>query len=221
MLTSFFSIINKPKNLFIILLTILVSGILTVLGIDIWVKANAEGKVFTEVSQIQKKRVGLLLGTSKFLKNGQENLYYLYRIRAAVHLYQNGKISYVLISGDNSQKGYNEPQMMKEDLIAKGIPENRIYLDYAGFRTLDSVVRAYKIFGQKEFIVISQKFHNERAIFLAESYDIEVIGFNAKDVRFSSGFKTVFREKLARVKMMLDLIAQVQPKFLGEKIEIK
>lgn len=217
----FFSFITKPKNLLAIFLIGTLIGILIVFGIDYWVKNNAKDKVFNEVSKIPTKKVGLLLGTSKFLKNGHKNLYYHYRILAATELYKNGKLNYILISGDNSQKEYNEPQMMKEDLIAKGIPENKIYLDYAGFRTLDSVIRAHKVFGQKEFIVISQQFHNERAIFLAESYNIKVIGFNAKDVSFSSGFKTIFREKLARVKMILDLIIQVQPKFLGKKIEIQ
>lgn len=221
MSTPFFSFIKKSKNLFFFFLISILIGILTIFGIDYWVENNAKDKVFNQVSQIQKKKVGLLLGTSKFLRNGHKNLYYHYRILAAVELYENKKINYILISGDNSQKEYNEPQMMKEDLIAQGIPESKIYLDYAGFRTLDSVVRANKVFGQKEFIVISQQFHNERAIFLAESYNIQVTGFNAQDVSFSSGFKTVFREKLARVKMILDLIIQVQPKFLGEKIEIK
>lgn len=104
--------------------------------------------------------------------------------------------------------------------MAQGIPESRIFLDYAGFRTLDSVVRAKEIFGQDRFTVISQKFHNERAVYLARHYDIEAIGFNAQDVSVNNGFKTRIREWLARVKVFVDLLTNKQPKFLGEQIEI-
>ena len=111
--------------------------------------------------------------------------------------------------------------MMKEDLVKRGIPENRIFLDYAGFRTLDSVVRCEQVFGEKEVIVISQRFHNERSIFIADSYGIKMQGYNAKDVSKAYGFKTNLREKFARVKVVLDLIFGTEPKFLGKKIKIQ
>jgi SanA protein len=121
-----------------------------------------------------------------------------------------------LVSGDNSQKDYDEPTDFKKDLIAKGIPEDRIFLDYAGFRTLDSIVRAKEVFGQTSITIISQKFHNQRAIYIAKQFGIDAIGFNAKDV-----YNSHFREYLARSKASLDLVFNVQPKFLGEKIVIK
>ena len=104
------------------------------------------------------------------LKNGNNNLYFDYRILAAVELYKAGKIKYILISGDNRKKDYNEPEEMKKALIQKGVPAKFIYLDYAGFRTLDSVVRAKEVFGQNQLTIISQRFHNERAIYLAEKF---------------------------------------------------
>lgn len=176
--------------------------------------------MFDKVSDIPSNKVGLLLGTIKTLPSGRLNLYYKFRIDAAEKLYKAGKIQYILVSGDNSRKDYDEPSAIKDDLIARGIPENKIYLDYAGFRTLDSVVRCKEIFGQNSITVISQKFHNERAVCLAEHFDIEAVAYNAKGVKFRYGKKVVFREYLARTKMILDMILGVEPKFLGEKVVI-
>jgi SanA protein len=112
--------------------------------------------------------VGLVLGTSQYLKNGYLNWYFKYRIEATVELYKKGKIDFILVSGDNSHKNYDEPTAFKNELIKRGIPADQIYLDYAGFRTLDSVVRAKEIFGQTSITIISQKFHNERAIYWSQ-----------------------------------------------------
>ena len=183
--------------------------------------SNAEELTYNSISEIPKNKVGLLLGTSKYLANGNINLYYKYRINATSELYKSGKIDFVLVSGDNSTKSYDEPSTFKNDLITKGIPEEKIFLDYAGFRTLDSVIRAKEIFGLEAFTVISQKFHNERAIYLAKKYGIQVVGFNAKDVEGRSGFKTKLREYFARTKAVLDVITGKSPKFLGDKIKIK
>jgi SanA protein len=137
-----------------------------------------------------------------------------------VELYKKSKIKYVIISGDNSKSTYDEPTDMKNELVKRGIPESVIFLDYAGFRTFDSVIRAQKVFSQTEFTVISQQFHNERAIVIARHYGIKAIGYNAKDVTAYNGFKTKVREKFARVKLFLDFIIGNEPKFLGKKIEI-
>lgn len=185
------------------------------------IEKSTDALVYTDVQKIPHNKVGLLLGTSKLLKSGAPNQYFTYRITAAVELFKSGKIDYIVISGDNSSKEYNEPMDMKNDLMAQGIPEGRIFLDYAGFRTLDSVVRISEIFGQESFTIISQDFHNRRAIFIARQKNLKAIGFNAKDVNAYYGFKTKAREKLARVKVFVDLITQKEPKYLGKKIMIK
>ncbi|MGJ8744781.1 SanA/YdcF family protein [Polaribacter sp.] len=185
------------------------------------VQKNASSKTFFETKNIPKNKVGLLLGTSKFLRNGQINLYYKYRLNAAIKLFKSNKIEFIVISGDNSSKNYDEPTDFKNDLIKAGIPENKIFLDYAGFRTLDSVVRVKEIFGQNSITIISQEFHNERAIYLAEHFDMIAIGFNAKSIPGKYGVKVQLREYLARVKVFVDIILDVQPKFLGEKIKIE
>ena len=162
----------------------------------------------------------MLLGTSRYLKNNQKNLYFFNRIEAAAQLYHSGKIDYIIASGDNSRVGYNEPQDMKEELIKLGVPAERIYLDYAGFRTLDSILRAKIIFGQNSFIVISQRFHNERAIYIARRHGIEAYGFNAEDV-FVSRRKMQVRELLARNKVFWDILFHVKPKYYGEAVAVK
>ncbi|MBR08657.1 MAG: protein SanA [Rickettsiales bacterium] len=178
-------------------------------------------KTYLESEKIPYNKVGLVLGTSKYLQNGNINLYFRYRIDATVALYKQDKIEYVLVSGDNGNKDYDEPTDFKNELIKKGIPEDKIYLDYAGFRTLDSVVRAKEIFGQTQLTIISQRFHNERAIYLAEKFGINAIGFNAQDVNYQYGFKTRTREYFARTKAVFDILFGIDPKFLGKKIEVR
>lgn len=182
---------------------------------------STKDKTFSDISTIKKNRVGLLLGTAKYYKDGGINLYFKYRIDAAVELYNHDKIDFILVSGDNSTQYYNEPITFKKELVKRGIPEEIIFLDYAGFRTLDSVVRAEAIFGQENITVISQQFHNERAIYIAEKNGISAIGYNARDIDGKNGFKVKFREYFARTKAFLDVIFKVEPKFFGERIEIR
>ena len=188
---------------------------------DIAVKATAHGRTYDNVSDIPHNRVGLLLGTNSTTPRGTHNYYYTHRINAAAELFHAGKVDYLLISGDNSSKHYDEPTMMRDSLLLHGVPADRIVLDYAGFRTLDSVVRAKEVFGQSSFTVISQKFHNERALVQARHYGIDAIAYNADDVILGYPWiKVQCRERLARVKLYLDLLTGKQPKFLGEKVNI-
>jgi len=214
----------KIKRLFIksgyVILVLGFILLVTILIADGLIKSFSKDKMYTEVNDVPKNKVGVVLGTSKYLKNGQINHYYQFRIDATAELYHSGKVEFILVSGDNRHHSYNEPQTFKNDLVKKGIPEEKIYLDYAGFRTLDSMVRAKEVFGQESITVISQKFHNERAIYLAEKRGLKAIGFNAKDVNLRSGVKVQMREYFARVKMFSELIFSKQPHFLGEQIEI-
>ena len=194
--------------------------------ITIWIcdrviVSATDNKVFTEISKLPHNKFGLLLGTSKLLGSGKPNQYFSNRIKAAFDLFEAGKIDFIVISGDNSRAGYNEPLDMKNELIGMGIPEEKIFLDYAGFRTYDSVIRMDKIFGQKCFTIISQEFHNRRAIYIARHFGYDAIGYSAADVDVYNGFKTKVREKLARTKVFLNFLLHKQPKFLGEPVEIK
>lgn len=211
----------KLKKTFKIVFVCFLLSLLAVYIADKTIRKNTESKLYSSVTNIPKNKVGLLLGTIKLLSNGRINLYYQFRVDATVKLYKENKIDFIIVSGDNSSEKYDEPTTFKNDLIKAGIPENRIFLDYAGFRTLDSVVRAKEIFGQTSITTISQSFHNERAIYLAKHFNINAIGFNAKSVSGKLALKVQLREYLARVKVFIDIITKKQPKFLGKKIKIE
>ena len=183
---------------------------------------TAEDKMYDDVSAIPFNRVGLLLGTSPKGRTGNPNVFYIRRIEACVALYQAGKIDRILVSGDNSRTTYDEPTCIKEDLIAAGVPDSVIYLDYAGFRTYDSMVRAKEIFGLTSFTIISQPFHNERALYIATRKGLDVVAFNALDVQLRRWqIRMTVREWLARTKAVLDVYTHKQPHFLGELITIE
>lgn len=209
---------KKQLKLILILLTTVFIGCFFLA--DYLIVRNAENKIFDRVETCPKVTVALVLGTSKNNKKGKENKYFTYRIEAVVDLFNAGKVTSIIVSGDNGSKSYDEPTAMKNALIEAGIPEDQIHLDYAGFRTLDSMERALKVFGQKKVIVVSQRFHNERAIYLGEHFGMTVYGFNAKDVSASVGFKTQVRERFARMKVFWDIIFGVESKFLGEPVQI-
>ena len=208
------------KNIFKIFLLLFVAGIIFIAWANYSIKKNTEANVSYQISDVPKMKTALLLGTGKTLSNGQPNAYFYNRIQAAADLYKSGKVKYIIVSGDNSQKNYNEPEDMQMALIEYGVPKDNIFLDFAGFRTLDSVVRAKEIFGQNQLIIVSQKFHNERAVFLAKQNGMQAFGYNAPDVNKYAGLKTNLREYLAKAKAYLDLILGVEPKFGGEKIVI-
>ena len=171
--------------------------------------------------QTPKVYCAILLGTSKYLPGGRKNLYYKYRIEAAKRLYDSGGCEKIIVSGDNRTVQYNEPQRMRKDLIKAGVPGEKIICDYAGFRTLDSIIRFKKVFGRRRGVVISQKFHNERAVYIARAYGVELYGYNAPDVGLRSGFKTRLRELFSRVMCVLDVeLLHTGPRFLGKKIEV-
>ncbi|MFT4221508.1 SanA/YdcF family protein [Dysgonomonas sp.] len=196
-------------------------AIVGVLAFANWkIPHDTESFVFDTVDSVPPQKAALVLGAARYLGDRQ-NLYFTYRIQAAKELYEAGKVKVFIVSGDNSRKDYNEARDMRDALVEVGIPDSIIHCDYAGLRTLDSVVRMKEIFGQDSFIVVSQKFHNERAIFLARHYDLTAYGYNAKDVALSRlSYRTKIREVFARVKVFVDIATGKGPKYLGDPIEI-
>ncbi len=182
---------------------------------------GSRGRLFKDVADLPPTEVGLVFGTTDRV-SGRENLYFRYRIDAAERVWKSGKVKTLIVSGDNRSPYYNEPEKMRQALVERGIPRKRIVCDYAGLRTLDSVVRAKEIFGADSILFISQRFQNERAIYLAEAHGIDAYGFDAQDVGTQAGgLKTKIREVGARVKMWLDVnFLNTRPIHLGEKIEL-
>lgn len=217
---AFKQFITKPAswgNSFLIL-ALLVVGVIW--SVDFVVTHQTTAKTYNDVALIPHRKVGLLLGCSKYATNGL-SMFYRYRLDAAVELFKARKIDYILVSGDNRTLQYNEPKWMHDDLVARGIPSKKIFLDYAGLRTLDSVVRCSRVFGENKITVISQQFHNQRAIFIANHWNMDAVGYNAKNVSGSLGFQVLLREKLARVAMMIDLWTGKEPRYYGDRVVIK
>ncbi len=205
------------KWLFFLLLFCFLSLVLC----NSWINRSTASQLYTESSTIPARKVGLVLGASKNTIRGTDNMYFTYRMQAAYELYKTGKVQYLLLSGDNHTEGYDEPTDMRDALIRLGVPDSCIVLDYAGFRTLDSVVRCKEVFGEDSITIISQAFHNQRALFIANKSGVHAIAFNAQEVNKNYSLKTRIREYFARVKCVLDIyILHTDPKFLGEKIKI-
>jgi SanA protein len=194
---------------------------------------NADGKVFFDIDSIKNNQVGLLLGTTPQARFDRiTNYFFIYRIDAAEQLYKAGKIEKILISGDeNSLDGVNEPECMRDSLVARGVPTSAIILDGKGYRTISSVINANKVYGLKSFTIISQEFHNERALYQAEHLGLDVENlqaYNAKMPKSRRAYITTIREYFARVKMFWDLFiskeSEMSPNtiqsFLGKPIII-
>lgn len=177
---------------------------------------------YNSINNIPYREVGLLLGTSSHTADGNDNPFFVNRIRAAVLLYKKGKIDYILVSGDNRHRSYNEPRQMMNALIRSGVPRSRIVADFAGFSTIDSIARASKVFLLKDVTIISQEFHNERALFIANDLGLDAIGFNAADPQSKLALSKVYiREFFARLKCILDIyFLNTQPTFLGDPVQI-
>jgi SanA protein len=194
--------------------------LMAVFGCEWWMARNAHGRCFDSVKAIPAAQTAVVLGTSSHV-GGRANLFFHTRIQAAAALFKAGKVKALIVSGDNSTPNYDEPTAMKDALVKLGVPAAQIVCDYAGFRTLDSVVRAKEVFGQSRVIFVSQHFHNARALYLADAVGIESFGLDARDVPVSRSVKTFLREKLACVKAVLDVhILRTRPKFLGGRVPV-
>ncbi|MBF0409729.1 MAG: YdcF family protein [Candidatus Riflebacteria bacterium] len=212
----------RKKIILSVVSLILILIVAAVFLADSYIASFSQNYCYDEVEKIPEKKVALILGTSPVAASGRTNSFYKLRIDAAEVLYNAKKVQHFLVSGDNSTKEYDEPTCIRNDLIKRGIPAEIIYRDYAGFRTLDSIIRANRIFSLNDFIVVSQKFHNERAVFLARTNGLNAFGYNAllpDNGRIKASHK--LRELLARAKAILDVfVLSTKPKFLGDKIEI-
>ncbi|NOH98548.1 ElyC/SanA/YdcF family protein [Vibrio sp. 99-70-13A1] len=211
----------KIRELSVVFGILLLTMVFAITAIDLWVSWQAKGRIIMSLESVPEREVAVVLGTSKYLGRTL-NEYYSHRIDAAIALFEQNKIHQFLLSGDNAHRSYNEPWTMKRDLLKAGVPEERINLDYAGFRTLDSIVRAKEIFDTDNFLIITQKFHCERALFIAHSFDINAQCLAVSGPTKHSGITIRLREVFARSKAFLDLyIIGTMPKFLGPKEPIQ
>jgi len=203
-------------RLVVALLALVILPVAAILWADHVCRAAAAGRIFRSVGAVPTNGVALVLGTGKLTLRGRPNLHFNQRIKAAAELYQAGKVRHLLVSGDNHIKGYDEPTDMRDALAGAGIPTNAITCDYAGFRTLDSVVRANSVFGLTRFTIVSEEFHCPRALWIARQHGLDVVAFAAPDLGARWSARVKAREALARVWCGLDLyVFHRQPKFPG------
>ena len=192
------------------------------LATNVWIVQSTSQRVFSNADALPDHRVALVLGTSNKTATGNSNPYFERRIATAAELFKLGKIDHVIVSGDNRSRYYNEPMEMQKALMKHGVPQAAITLDFAGLRTLDSVVRCKEIFGQSRITIITQPFHSYRALFISSFYDIEAVAMvtNEPDADYTARVRV--REYLARTKAVLDLyVLRTTPRFMGEKELIK
>ena len=202
------------KRLIYLFLTLFILVAVALIACDRWIGVKTSPYIFEDIDKLPAKKVGMVSGTAKYYTTGYLNQFYQYRIQGAVNAYNSGKVQYLLLSGDNAQHSYNEPNTMRKDLIKAGIPASRIVMDFAGFRTLDSVVRTKEVFGTDGFTIIPQRFHCERAVFIALEKGIDAQCFAVASPK--SMFKVRVREVLARAGAVVDLyILKREPRFLG------
>ncbi|WP_017347024.1 outer membrane permeability protein SanA [Pantoea sp. A4] len=207
------------KRLSVGLLIIILLMVATALGLDRWISWKTAPFIYENVTELPHRQVGVVLGTAKYYRTGVINQYYLYRIQGALNAYNSGKVNYLLLSGDNAQQSYNEPVTMRRDLIKAGVDPADIVLDYAGFRTLDSIVRTRKVFDTNDFIIITQRFHCERALFIAQHLGIQAQCYAVPSPKDMLNIR--IREVAARLGALADLyIMKREPRFLGPLIPI-
>jgi SanA protein len=188
---------------------------------NLWVVYSTQDKVYADTSLLPHNEVAVVLGTSNKLTDGSPNPFFEYRIRTAVDLYESGKVKHFIVSGDNRTRYYNEPEEMKRALVKSGVPDSVITLDYAGLRTLDSIVRCKEIFGQNTITIITQPFHCYRALFISNYYQMDAVAVMAEEPGPKTATRVYVREYLARAKAVLDLyILKTSPRHLGEKEEL-
>lgn len=202
---------------------LLIVGVFLVFLLDKYIDISTSEYIYSTVKEVPKKKAALLLGTAKYVSKGKKNYFYVYCIRAVAALWKAGKVNAIIVSGANESKYYNETKRMRDDLIKAGVPKQYITSDNAGFRTFDSIVRAEVIFDLEDYIIVSQKFHLERALFIAHAKGQKAIGFAAKDKKGTIATKKmIVREYLARVKALLDVyILNTKAKVYGERVKVK
>lgn len=175
------------------------------IAINIWMIILTKDQMFSSLEELSYNEVGLVLGTSNKNKNGSENKFFAGRMATTAKLLKNGKIDRVIVSGDNRTKYYNEPLMMKNALVKLGVPKDKIEMDTAGFRTIESIKNAEKVFGLKQFTIITQEFHGYRALFISNHFNLKTQVMSTNRLPLKDSGNVRIREFFARIKAFADL----------------
>jgi SanA protein len=210
-------ILGSPVRVLILLAAGVFGVVLVTAASNLWLLQTSRSLVYTSAKDVPRNEVALVLGTAPMGRFGK-NPFFEGRMNAAAKLYREGRVRHLLVSGDNHRKGYDEPTAMRDALVARGIPQTAITLDYAGFRTLDSVARGRHVFGLRSATIVTDRFHQPRALFLARAHGLQAVGYCSPDIPFRWAKKTLIREIGSRVKACLDVyVLRTKPRFYGGK----
>ncbi len=204
------------KKIFKIVILSIFSLVLFVLIINIYI--NNRAKNICDIEDTHKQ-AALVLG-ARVYSNGTLSGIFQDRIDTAIDLYRNNKVDKILVSGDHGQDNYDEVNVAKNYLLSKNIKKEDIFLDHAGFDTYDSIYRAKEIFQAESLIVVTQNFHLKRALYIANSLDVDVCGYSSDLHRYYGENKRQAREVLAKVKAWFNVVLNSKPKYLGDKIPL-
>lgn len=190
--------------------------LIVVLG-NRWVINSTDAYIYSDWALLPYNEFGIVLGTSQYTADGGLSVDFRGRIDAAAELYNNGKVRHLIVSGANPDATYNEPRKMWQELVKLGVPPDAITMDFAGYRTYDSVARAQAVFGLERYTLITQRYHTYRAVFLARKMDMPAVAYIAPGTTSRNPPREIF----ARVKAILDLyLLRTEPKFLGDPVDI-
>ena len=178
------------------------------------------GRIYFDPNLVPAREVAIVLGTSPKFRNGP-NPFFESRMDAAAELWKRGKVRHFIVSGDNGRRTYDEPTAMRDALVERGVPAAAVTLDYAGFRTLDTMARGFTVFGQRKITVVTDDFHLPRALFLAEAHGMDAVGFGGKPIPLRWSKKTRTREVASRIAAWLDVhLLRTKPKFFGPPVAV-
>ena len=209
------------KKKFIIgIVSFMILGIILVFGINFYVKLSTKNQMITldKAKNLNDVDCILILGAgvwgdkpSPMLKD---------RLDKGIELYKEGVAPKIIMSGDHGREDYDEVNLMKKYAIEEGIPSEDIFMDHTGFSTYDSIYRAKEVFKVKKIVVVSQKFHLYRALYISKALDVKAYGVMAEPTKYSGQFYRELREILARDKDFVKSILKPKSTYVGESIPV-
>lgn len=211
---------SKIKKLLRAILILGIVGVLTLVGINLWVTESVRSRILTQEQAAELNADCIVVLGCQVRSDGTPSHMLEDRLKRGVALYELGASSKILMSGDHGTKGYDEVNTMKAYAIEAGIPTEDIFMDHAGFSTYETIYRAKEIFGAKKIIVVTQQYHLYRAMYIAKAAGLEVYGVAADYRSYSGQFSRDVREVLARIKDFGMTIFWPEPTYLGEAIPI-
>ena len=216
---------QEPKKMVItafrFLILIVILGLCLLFGIDFYVRSSTKDRIISpeDVSSVSDADCILVLGAG-IRTDGSPSPMLQDRLNTGIELYQSNAAPKLLMSGDHGRKKYNEVQTMKDIALDQGVPSEDVFMDHAGFSTYDSLYRARDVFQARKVIIVTQKYHLYRALYIARSLGLDAWGVSADTRRYRGQSQRDFREILARDKDFFVSVFKPLPKYLGDTIPI-